>query len=173
LKTSRSNICKILLTRTGRFPVTDGRRRRPLSSTFSFGQAGHALRLQRASASATRAIASPSHQHGGSARLPSPPAVAGSSPPAQQRAPEGVRPLQAYSCRSCAAAGTRRHRHPGSGRRRHTPHRRLIAGKDFQYILRLLNTNVDGKQKIMFASPPSRVSAAASPTSSPRRPTST
>ena len=27
----------------------------------------------------------------------------------------------------------------------------LIAGEDFQHILRLLNTNVDGKQKIMFA----------------------
>ncbi|CAN6213248.1 unnamed protein product, partial [Urochloa humidicola] len=26
----------------------------------------------------------------------------------------------------------------------------LIAGEDFQHILRLLNTNVDGKQKIMF-----------------------
>jgi small subunit ribosomal protein S18e len=27
----------------------------------------------------------------------------------------------------------------------------LIAGEEFQHILRLLNTNVDGKQKIMFA----------------------
>jgi hypothetical protein len=27
----------------------------------------------------------------------------------------------------------------------------LVAGEDFQHILRLLNTNVDGKQKIMFA----------------------
>lgn len=27
----------------------------------------------------------------------------------------------------------------------------LIAGDDFQHILRVLNTNVDGKQKIMYA----------------------
>lgn len=27
----------------------------------------------------------------------------------------------------------------------------LIANEDFQHILRVLNTNVDGKQKIMFA----------------------
>uniref|UniRef100_A0A453M1L4 40S ribosomal protein S18 n=1 Tax=Aegilops tauschii subsp. strangulata TaxID=200361 RepID=A0A453M1L4_AEGTS len=27
----------------------------------------------------------------------------------------------------------------------------LIAGEEFQHILRVLNTNVDGKQKIMFA----------------------
>uniref|UniRef100_A0ACD5V022 Uncharacterized protein n=1 Tax=Avena sativa TaxID=4498 RepID=A0ACD5V022_AVESA len=27
----------------------------------------------------------------------------------------------------------------------------LISGEEFQHILRLLNTNVDGKQKIMFA----------------------
>jgi small subunit ribosomal protein S18e len=27
----------------------------------------------------------------------------------------------------------------------------LIAGEEFQHILRLLNTNVDGKQKIQFA----------------------
>ncbi|KAF3324327.1 hypothetical protein FCM35_KLT11794 [Carex littledalei] len=30
-------------------------------------------------------------------------------------------------------------------------HLSLIANEDFQHILRLLNTNVDGKQKIMFA----------------------
>uniref|UniRef100_A0A803LI49 40S ribosomal protein S18 n=1 Tax=Chenopodium quinoa TaxID=63459 RepID=A0A803LI49_CHEQI len=29
--------------------------------------------------------------------------------------------------------------------------RSLVANEDFQHILRLLNTNVDGKQKIMFA----------------------
>ena len=27
----------------------------------------------------------------------------------------------------------------------------LVANEDFQHILRVLNTNVDGKQKIMFA----------------------
>lgn len=27
----------------------------------------------------------------------------------------------------------------------------LIAGDDFQHILRVLNTNVDGKQKVMYA----------------------
>jgi small subunit ribosomal protein S18e len=27
----------------------------------------------------------------------------------------------------------------------------LIANEDFQHILRVLNTNVDGRQKIMFA----------------------
>ncbi|KAL9691755.1 hypothetical protein QQ045_012181 [Rhodiola kirilowii] len=27
----------------------------------------------------------------------------------------------------------------------------LVAGEDFQHILRVLNTNVDGNQKIMFA----------------------
>ncbi|KAG0574650.1 hypothetical protein KC19_VG280000 [Ceratodon purpureus] len=27
----------------------------------------------------------------------------------------------------------------------------LIAGEEFQHILRVLNTNVDGRQKIMFA----------------------
>lgn len=27
----------------------------------------------------------------------------------------------------------------------------LIAGQEFQHILRLLNTNVDGKEKIMYA----------------------
>jgi len=27
----------------------------------------------------------------------------------------------------------------------------LVANEEFQHILRLLNTNVDGKQKIMFA----------------------
>ncbi|KAL9659955.1 hypothetical protein QQ045_024765 [Rhodiola kirilowii] len=27
----------------------------------------------------------------------------------------------------------------------------LVAGEDLQHILRVLNTNVDGKQKIMFA----------------------
>ncbi|GJN23043.1 hypothetical protein PR202_gb10659 [Eleusine coracana subsp. coracana] len=31
------------------------------------------------------------------------------------------------------------------------PFMSLVAGEDFQHILRLLNTNVDGKQKIMFA----------------------
>jgi len=27
----------------------------------------------------------------------------------------------------------------------------LIAGQEFQHILRLLNTNVDGKHKVMYA----------------------
>ena len=27
----------------------------------------------------------------------------------------------------------------------------LVAGQEFQHILRLLNTNVDGKHKVMFA----------------------
>jgi small subunit ribosomal protein S18e len=27
----------------------------------------------------------------------------------------------------------------------------LLAGDDFQHILRVLNTNVDGKQKVMYA----------------------
>ena len=27
----------------------------------------------------------------------------------------------------------------------------LVAGPDFQHILRILNTNVDGRQKVMFA----------------------
>jgi small subunit ribosomal protein S18e len=27
----------------------------------------------------------------------------------------------------------------------------LIAGDEFQHILRVLNTNVDGKQKVMYA----------------------
>ncbi|PWA56441.1 Ribosomal protein S13 [Artemisia annua] len=31
------------------------------------------------------------------------------------------------------------------------PHQSLVANEDFQHILRVQNTNVDGKQKIMFA----------------------
>jgi Ribosomal protein S13/S18 len=31
------------------------------------------------------------------------------------------------------------------------PLQSLVAGDDFQHILRVLNTNVDGKQKIMYA----------------------
>ena len=31
------------------------------------------------------------------------------------------------------------------------PMQSLIAGDDFQHILRVLNTNVDGKQKVMYA----------------------
>ncbi len=27
----------------------------------------------------------------------------------------------------------------------------LVAGEEFQHILRVLNTNVDGKQKVMYA----------------------
>ena len=32
-----------------------------------------------------------------------------------------------------------------------SPKQSLVADEDFQRILRVLNTNVDGKQKIMFA----------------------
>ena len=32
-----------------------------------------------------------------------------------------------------------------------TPQSLLMEGDDFQHILRVLNTNVDGKQKVMYA----------------------
>jgi Ribosomal protein S13/S18 len=31
------------------------------------------------------------------------------------------------------------------------PAQSLVAGEEFQHILRVLNTNVDGKQKVMYA----------------------
>jgi small subunit ribosomal protein S18e len=33
----------------------------------------------------------------------------------------------------------------------HAPAQSLLAGDEFQHILRVLNTNVDGKQKVMYA----------------------
>ncbi|KAF9686950.1 hypothetical protein SADUNF_Sadunf02G0043400 [Salix dunnii] len=54
------------------------------------------------------------------------------------------------SCNSSSAPAVGLHCASGSGNSCSAPEA-LVANEEFQHILRVLNTNVDGKQKIMFA----------------------